>query len=138
MLLTWFWEIVKIFSAFTFSICGALRDLVLFVQFKKREKHPQRSVNFSKAAGWSIDKLFLQHSWREITQMRYSVKKGRTLQFNCGKEMLLHTSQQKVNQHRFSLQSSCHIFFERCDPSGFMEYLCNSMYYDKLNLTVVL
>ena len=39
MLLTWFWEIVKIFSAFTFSICGALRDLVLFVQFKKREKH---------------------------------------------------------------------------------------------------
>ena len=32
-------------------ICGALRDLVAFVQFKKREKHPWRSVNFSKAAG---------------------------------------------------------------------------------------
>ena len=28
-------------------ICGALRDLVPFVQFKKREKHPWRSVNFS-------------------------------------------------------------------------------------------
>ena len=28
--------------------CGALRDLVPFVQFKKREKHPWRSVNFSK------------------------------------------------------------------------------------------
>ena len=28
-------------------ICGALRDLVLFVKFKKREKHPWRSVNFS-------------------------------------------------------------------------------------------
>ena len=27
---------------------GALRDLVPFVQFKKREKHPCRSVNFSK------------------------------------------------------------------------------------------
>ena len=26
--------------------CGALRDLVPFVQFKKREKHPWRSVNF--------------------------------------------------------------------------------------------
>ena len=26
-------------------ICGALRDLVAFVKFKKREKHPWRSVN---------------------------------------------------------------------------------------------
>ena len=32
-------------------ICDALRDLVLFVQFKKREKHPWSSVNFSKVAG---------------------------------------------------------------------------------------
>ena len=31
--------------------CGALPDLVAFVQFKKREKHPCRSVNFSKVAG---------------------------------------------------------------------------------------
>ena len=31
--------------------CGALRDLAPFVQFKKREKHPWRSVNFSKVAG---------------------------------------------------------------------------------------
>ena len=30
------------------TICGALRDLVPFVQFKKREKHPWRSVNSSK------------------------------------------------------------------------------------------
>ena len=28
-----------------------LRDLVPFVQFKKREKHPWRSVTFSKVAG---------------------------------------------------------------------------------------
>ena len=34
-------------------ICDALRDLVPFVQFKKREKHLWRSVNFSKVAGWS-------------------------------------------------------------------------------------
>ena len=33
------------------QIFGALRDLVPFVQFKKREKHPWRSVNFSKVAG---------------------------------------------------------------------------------------
>ena len=32
-------------------ICGAMRDLVPFVQFKKREKHPWRSVTFSKVAG---------------------------------------------------------------------------------------
>ena len=31
--------------------CDALRDLVPFVQFKKREKHPCRSFNFSKVAG---------------------------------------------------------------------------------------
>ena len=29
----------------------ALRNLVPFLQFKKREKHPWRSVNFSKVAG---------------------------------------------------------------------------------------
>ena len=31
--------------------CDALRDLVAFVQFKKRERHPWRSVNFNKVAG---------------------------------------------------------------------------------------
>ena len=35
-----------------YSIYGALGDLVLFVQFKKREKHPWRNVNFSKVAGF--------------------------------------------------------------------------------------
>ena len=35
------------------EICDALRDLVPFVQFKEREKHPWRSVNFSKVAGFS-------------------------------------------------------------------------------------
>ena len=34
------------------DICDALRDLVSFVQFKKREKHPWRSVTFSKVAGY--------------------------------------------------------------------------------------
>ena len=31
--------------------CAALHNLVPFVQFKKREKQPWRSVTFSKAAG---------------------------------------------------------------------------------------
>ena len=30
----------------------SLRDLVLFVQFKKREKHPWKSFAFSKVAGF--------------------------------------------------------------------------------------
>ena len=32
------------------EICDALRNLVAFVQFKKREKHRWGSVNFSKIA----------------------------------------------------------------------------------------
>ena len=39
----------------------ALRDLVVFVQFKKREKRPWRSVNFNKDAGFS--KLTLLHGY---------------------------------------------------------------------------
>ena len=34
--------------------CDALRDLVPSVQFKKREKHPWRCVNFSKVASFSL------------------------------------------------------------------------------------
>ena len=40
------------FLCYILDICGALRDLVPFVQFKKREKHPWRSVSFSKVAGF--------------------------------------------------------------------------------------
>ena len=31
----------------------ALRDLVLFVKFEKREKHPCRRITFSKIAGFT-------------------------------------------------------------------------------------
>ena len=40
-----------------YSKCGALRDLVPFVQFKKREKNPWRSVTFSKVAGLKVTLL---------------------------------------------------------------------------------
>ena len=33
------------------QICDAFRDLVPFVEFKKCEKHPWRSVNYSEFAG---------------------------------------------------------------------------------------
>ena len=42
-------EVLKL-AKFFLIICGAL-DLVPFVQFKKREKHLCRSVNFSKVTG---------------------------------------------------------------------------------------
>ena len=35
------------------NLCDAFRDLVPFVQFKKREIHPRKSVTFSKVAVWS-------------------------------------------------------------------------------------
>ena len=34
----------------TLNICGVLLDLISFAQLKKREKHPWRSVTFSKVA----------------------------------------------------------------------------------------
>ena len=43
-------------------ICDALRDLLPFVQFRKREKHPWRSVTFSKVAGFSL-KVPLLHGY---------------------------------------------------------------------------
>ena len=39
-------QMIKIFHL-VLHICDALRDLVPFVQFKKREKHPWKSVKFS-------------------------------------------------------------------------------------------
>ena len=36
---------------FLCSVYDGLRDLVPFVQFKKREKHPWMSVTYSNAAG---------------------------------------------------------------------------------------
>ena len=39
------------------NICGALRDLAPFAQFKKREKHPWRSVTFPE----TLLKLTLLH-----------------------------------------------------------------------------
>ena len=47
---------------FKYHICGGLRDLVPFVHFKKSEKHPCRSVTFSKVARFSLTlKITLSH-----------------------------------------------------------------------------
>ena len=40
---------------FTNNISDILCDLVRFVQFKKREKHPWKSVTFSKVACYKAE-----------------------------------------------------------------------------------
>ena len=59
----------------------ALCDLVPFMQFKKREKHPWRSVNFNKVAG--INDV----NGEEIVRMFYEVELQKTNQkeFRIGK-----------------------------------------------------
>ena len=42
---------------FEVHICGALRDLVPFVQFKKREKHQWSNVNFSAGLACKFTKI---------------------------------------------------------------------------------
>ena len=58
-------------------ICGALRDLVPSVQFKKREKHQWRSVTFSKACNFTTKSntpprvfftYFKLYKWYQIAQ----------------------------------------------------------------------
>ena len=44
-------------NVLNFSITEALRDLVSFVQFKKREKHPCRSVSFNKVSSFNLETL---------------------------------------------------------------------------------
>ena len=54
------------------SKCDALRDLVSFVHFKKREKYPRRSVTFSKVVGqsntppWVFFTFFKLYKWYQI------------------------------------------------------------------------
>ena len=60
-------------------ICGALRDLLPFVQFKKREKLPCRSVNFNcrleaynftkiNTPPWVFFTFFKLYKWYQIAQ----------------------------------------------------------------------
>ena len=51
-----------------FILCGALRDLVAFAQFKKLEKHPWRSVTFSKLAGVRVS------LWKKLQVSLFLIK----------------------------------------------------------------
>ena len=47
------WALFPLLEMLNKNKCDALRDLVPFVQSKKREKHPWKSVTFSKVAGFT-------------------------------------------------------------------------------------
>ena len=51
---------------FSCTICDALQDLVPFVQFEKREKHPWRSVTFSKVPGFNM-----QLYWKQCSSVSF-------------------------------------------------------------------
>ena len=59
-----------VFKAMWTYICDVLRDLVPFVQFKKREKHPQRNATFSKVKSntppWVFFMFFKLYKWYKI------------------------------------------------------------------------
>ena len=53
------------------DLLDALRDLVPLVQLKKREKHPWRSVTFSKVVftpQWMFFTFFKLYKWYQIAQ----------------------------------------------------------------------
>ena len=65
------------------KICDALSNLVPFVQFKKREKHPWRSVNFStcnfakiNTPPWVFFLFFKLYKCYQITQRITHANKG--------------------------------------------------------------
>ena len=60
------------FSRVQITLHNALHDLAPIVQFKKREKHPWRSVTFRKVAGCNLVpfvqfKKREKHPWRSVT-----------------------------------------------------------------------
>ena len=71
------WQDPKYASSLS-NKCDALRNMVSFVQFKKREKHPWRSVSFSKVAEnfhFLLSHLDYIFSWHliKVIQMNVSI-----------------------------------------------------------------
>ena len=62
-------------------ICDALRDLVPFVQFKKREKHLWRSVTFTKinTPPWMFLTFFKLYKWYQVAQRTTYLKMTYTM-----------------------------------------------------------
>ena len=81
-------------------ICDALRDLVPFAQFKKREKHPKRSVTFSKVASnksANLLKVTLLHGrFSRFLNCTNDTKSQKTLNFNSDASRVTMTNKLNV------------------------------------------
>ena len=95
------------------TICDALRDLVPFVQFEKREKHPWRSVNFSKVAAWS-------RSFTKISTARWVFFTFFKL-CKCY-QIAQRTTYSSASQKQFSI-------VKMCDLSFVLEYYFNCLIF---------
>ena len=63
-------------------ICDVLHDLVPFVQFRKRKKHPWRSVTFSKVA-FNEQDMFYCHFDKTQARKKNQGTKEKELLWNC-------------------------------------------------------
>ena len=63
-------------------ICDVLHDLVPFVQFRKRKKHPWRSVTFSKVA-FNEQVMFYCHFDKTQARKKNQGTKEKELLWNC-------------------------------------------------------
>ena len=73
------------------SICDVLRDLVPFVQFKKCEKHPWRSVTFSRVAGF-LPTTLLKATLLHGCFSRFLICKNSTKSCNASHFVIFHES----------------------------------------------
>ena len=65
-------------------IIDTLHDFVLFVQFKKCEKHPWRSVTFGKLAGCKLKVTLLHGCLKPATFLKVTILHGCFSRFlNC-------------------------------------------------------
>ena len=74
--------------------CDALRDLVPFAQFKKREKHPCRIPTFSKVAV-ATRELYIMRKWTR------KLKNMALLHFVCHK---ICNRKTKIRQIKFEIR----------------------------------
>ena len=68
-----------------FNKCDASRDLAPFLQFKKHETHPWRSVTFSKVTGFSLKVTFLHGCFSRFLDCTNGTKSRNTSQIHSTK-----------------------------------------------------
>ena len=112
------------------KLCDVLPDLVPFVQYKKRKKHPWRSVTFTKVAGlacnftksnilpWVFFTFFKLCKWYQIAQhITYNAR--RKLVFFIVTSISLAVNpvsiyQLKINNKILEWALFCCLYHERC------------------------